>query len=75
MKTTSAMETVTAVTVVQAVMAISLMAGFAFGMLTGDAALSALSMAWLAVCGWLVAYGPVMAVGLVLTSLFLRGAR
>lgn len=75
MKTRSTMETVTAVTVVQAVMAISLMAGFTFGLLTGDAALSALSMAWLAVCGWVVTYLPMMLVGLIVTALFLRGAR
>ena len=73
MKTT--METVTPVVVLQGLMAVALMGGFFFGLFTRQADFSALIMAWLAVCGWLVAYGPVMAVGLVLTALFLRGAR
>lgn len=73
MKTT--MEAVTPVVVLQGLMTMALLGGFFFGLFTRQADFSALSMAWLAVCGWVVTYLPMMLVGLIVTALFLRGAR
>ena len=46
------MEPVTPVVVIQGAMVFALLAGFAFGLFTGQAHVAGLSMAWLSVCGW-----------------------
>ena len=58
------MEPVTPVVVIQGAMAFALLAGFAFGLFTGQAHVAGLSMAWLSVCGWFFTIAPVIGVWL-----------
>ena len=58
------MEPVTPVVVIQGAMVFALLAGFAFGLFTGQAHVAGLSMAWLSVCGWFFTIAPVIGVWL-----------
>ena len=58
------MEPVTPVVVIQGAMVFALLAGFAFGLFTGQAHVAGLSMAWLSVCGWFFTIAPVIVVWL-----------
>ncbi|HET8667309.1 MAG TPA: hypothetical protein VFM10_04955 [Terriglobales bacterium] len=58
------MELVTPVVAIQGAMVFALLAGFAFGMFTGQAHVAGLSMAWLALCGWFYTIAPVIGVWL-----------
>ena len=73
MKTT--METLTPVIKLQAAMVFALIAGASFGFFTADANFSALSLIWLSACGLVVTYGPMIAIGTVITAFFLRGSK
>lgn len=56
------MEPVTPVVVIQGAMVFALVAGFAFGLFTGQAHVAGLSMAWLALCGWMASIAPAIGV-------------
>ena len=59
------MEPVTPVVILQGAMVFALLAGFAFGLFTGQSHVAGLSMAWLALCGWLYTIAPVIGVWLL----------
>ena len=48
--------------VIQGAMVFALLAGFAFGLFTGQAHVAGLAMAWLSLCGWLYTIAPVIGV-------------
>lgn len=56
------MEPVTPVVILQGAMVFALLAGFAFGLFTGQAHVAGLSMAWLALCGWMASIAPAIGV-------------
>ena len=56
------MEPVTPVVIFQGAMVFALLAGFAFGLFTGQAHVAGLSMAWLALCGWMASIAPAIGV-------------
>ena len=58
------MEPVTPVVVIQGAMVFALLAGFAFGLFTGQAHVAGLAMAWLSLCGWFFTIAPVIGVWL-----------
>ena len=58
------MEPVTPVVVIQGAMVFALLAGFAFGLFTGQSHVAGLSMAWLSVCGLFFTIAPVIGVWL-----------
>ena len=56
------MEPVTPVVILQGAMVFALLAGFAFGLFTGQAHVAGLAMAWLSLCGWFFTIAPVIVV-------------
>ena len=59
------MEPVTPVVILQGAMVFALLAGFAFGLFTGQAHVAGLAMAWLSLCGWFFTIAPVIGVWLL----------
>ena len=54
------MEPVTPVVILQGAMVFALLAGFAFGLFTGQAHVAGLAMAWLSLCGLFFTIAPVI---------------